>query len=205
METNVNLRPAFLDSLEDLAQEYGDLAFLCIDLARQAAEAGNTEVASQYGKRGTDSLQIANQNLHQIEETVEKYFHLQPTTGFDPSGERGDYRYRSLGKAALWRSVWITRAESVYREELGRDPEARQDLLNLAMEGHTKAYLYFRRFSIKDDINLVRVMEHFKTLVGKIPEIQGRDAVIIIEEVRDQYGLDDEDIADLRDVIRTIY
>lgn len=116
------------DSLDDLAQAYGDQSFLLFEMGRQDA--------------AKESRANAETCLNQAEQMIPQGFKLTPGEGFVAAPEPGEAYWLSLGKAHLWRGIWAFRDL-----EHGTVPDRqREHVLQRATWHLIVAVAYFQRY-----------------------------------------------------------
>jgi tetratricopeptide (TPR) repeat protein len=127
-----DLEAQLLDSLDDLAQDYGDRSILLVSL-------NQSDVAAQDRKR-------AEQHLAQVANLVHESFKLAPGKGF-PGGLvdeqfEGNTQWLAMGKKHLWQDIWLFRdLENELTSRVNRDA-----VLEEAMENLFLSSAYFRRY-----------------------------------------------------------
>lgn len=144
-ERNLEFQAA--DSLENLAQVYGDRSFLYIHRQDLAAAMEDRLVAQGY--------------LEQIENIIPNSFYLVAGEGFLSQGNAGEVYWRLLGEVYRWRSVWAFRDVEVGIVST----DQREDVLATATQEFVIALIYFRQYwqtSAEFQRTLGRLGEHLE-------------------------------------------
>lgn len=116
-----------LDTLDDLAQAYGDRSTLYIEMEKIEASRRDREQAEAY--------------LDEVETLIDAKFKLT-SGGFIPGSGEGETQWVAMGKRHLWRGIWRFR-DVEYRQVDQGDVENR---LSDAMENLFLSTIYFRQY-----------------------------------------------------------
>lgn len=132
-----------VDSLDDLAQVYGDQSFLLLKLGKRA--------------EAQDSRIRAEAYLDEVEEAIPATFKLIRGAGFVDAPEPGEAYWLSMGKARMWRGVWIFRD---LEEGVISQPE-RAAQIELAIGQFLESVAYFQRYDESRSYFLNRTLRYF--------------------------------------------
>jgi tetratricopeptide (TPR) repeat protein len=130
------------DSLDDLAQAYGDQSFLLLQMYNDALVSGNTENANRLATAVEQSRQEAERLVDKIQDEIPQFYTIRHGKGFQKKVQKGEAHLLNLGKVFLWRGVWNCR--DVLMKSLS--PEQQEQMIRLGTEQMCLAVTYFQRY-----------------------------------------------------------
>jgi len=149
------------DSLDDLAQAFGDQSFLLLSMGQE--------------DEARECRAQAEAHLERIETLIPEAFKLIAGQGFGDAPEPGEAYWLSLGKVHFWRGVWAFRdleANNVVAKE-------RDATVERAMAELIEAIAYFQHYDESRSYQLQRTIRYITDFVQEqqIPANQLRDRI----------------------------
>lgn len=135
------------DSLDDLAQAFGDQSFLLLSMKEQSAAHESRSQAASY--------------LDSVEQLIPEAFKLVPGIGFGDALEPGEAYWLSLGKVHFWRGVWSFRDLAADRLTTAE----REHKATLATTELFEAIAYFQRYDDSRSYLLQRTTRYITDFV----------------------------------------